>query len=160
LENTGDFARGDTLWQALTALIPRALWPDKPTVAGSGSLVSEYTGIQFAAGTSVGIGQVMEFYVNFGTMGVVIGFLILGLIVTICDTCASERLGSGDLHGFVMWYMPGLSLLQVGGSLAEITSSVAASVFVAFLVNKYLSRKQHKHEEEARLFQAARPVPI
>lgn len=160
LEDSNAFARGETFWQALTALVPRALWPDKPVVAGSGNLVSEYTGIQFAVGTSIGIGQVMEFYINFGTMGVLIGFLVLGLIVTICDTCAAERLGSGDLHGFVLWYMPGLSLLQVGGSLAEITSSFAASVFVAFMVNKYLARMQHKQAVEARLSRAALPVPI
>jgi hypothetical protein len=155
LEDTDDFARGETFWQALIALIPRALWPDKPGVAGSGNLVSEYTGIQFAAGTSVGIGQVMEFYINFGTFGVVFGFIIFGLVVTICDTCAGERLASGDLYGFVLWYMPGLSMLQVGGSLAEITSSVAASVFVALMVNKYLSRVQHKKADEAAILRPA-----
>ena len=155
MEDTDDFARGETFWQALIALIPRALWPDKPGVAGSGNLVSEYTGIQFAAGTSVGIGQVMEFYINFGTFGVVFGFIIFGLVVTICDTCAGERLASGDLYGFVLWYMPGLSMLQVGGSLAEITSSVAASVFVALMVNKYLSRVQHKKADEAALLRPA-----
>ena len=155
LENTDGFARGDTLWEALMALIPRALWPDKPAVAGSGNLVTEYTGIQFASGTSVGIGQVMEFYINFGTLGVLIGFLVFGLVVTICDTCAAERLAAGDLHGFVLWYMPGLAMLQVGGSLAEITSSTAASIIVALMVNKYLDRLQHKQSAEARLSQPA-----
>ncbi len=47
--------------------IPRALWPNKPVVGGSGDLVSTYTGIRFADGTSVGIGQVLESFVNFGT---------------------------------------------------------------------------------------------
>src|SRR5262249_42762405 len=103
---------------------------------------------------------VMEFYVNFGTLGIVVGFLFFGLVVTICDICAAERLNSGDLHGFVMWYMPGLAMLQVGGSLAEVTSSAGASVIVAFLVNKYLDRLQHKQTEEARLSRVARPTPI
>src|SRR5438874_6658145 len=71
LDEMGGYAHGDTLWDSLLALIPRALWPDKPIEAGSGSVVSQYTGIQFATGTSVGLGHVMEFYVNYGTVGVI-----------------------------------------------------------------------------------------
>ena len=52
------------------ALIPRAIWPDKPAVGGGGDLVAQFTGINFAEGTSVGVGQVLEFYMNFGMPGV------------------------------------------------------------------------------------------
>src|ERR1700734_2977948 len=79
LSETDAFAHGDTLWDAPLALIPRALWPDGPTNAGSGDLVNRYTDIKFGAGTSVGIGQVLEFYANFGTTGVMIGFALMGL---------------------------------------------------------------------------------
>ena len=77
------FAYGATVppW----ALIPRAVWPDKPDVAGSGDIVSEFTGIRFAEGTSVGVGQVMEFYVNFGIPGVLIGFFGLGYLLMWLD---------------------------------------------------------------------------
>jgi hypothetical protein len=144
LSDIGGYAHGATLWEALLALIPRAIWPEKPSSAGSGTLVSEYTGIQFAPGTSIGIGQVMEFYVNFGTLGVFIGFTIMGIAVTVLDLLAAECLAVGDLHGFVLRYLPGISLLQVGGSMVEITTSAAASVFVAILANKYLDRLQRK----------------
>jgi hypothetical protein len=144
LSDIGGYAQGDTLWEALLALVPRAIWPDKPIQAGSGSLVSEYTGLRFAAGISVGIGQVMEFYVNFGTMGVLLGFMLMGVLVTILDVAAAERLAVQDLHGFVLWFLPGISLLQVGGSLVEVTGSAAASAFVAVLVNAYLNRLQGK----------------
>src|SRR5437879_3804161 len=71
------FAYGETLYEAALALVPRILWPDKPVVAGSGDSVSRYTRIRFAAGTSVGIGQVMEIYIHFVTLGVGAGFLII-----------------------------------------------------------------------------------
>ena len=144
MSDTGNYVHGDTLWEALIALVPRAIWPDKPIEAGSGNMVSEYTGLKFAVGTSVGIGHVMEFYVNFGTPGVIIGFLIMGILVTTLDVAAAERLALNNLQGFVLWFLPGISLLQVGGSLVEATVSAVASIAVAFLANKYLDRLQGK----------------
>jgi len=144
LSQTDGYARGETFWDALLALVPRALWPEKPIRAGSGDLVTRFTGIDFAEGTSVGIGQVMEFYANFGTAGVVIGFLVMGVLVTALDWQAAERLARSDMHGFVLWFLPGVALLQVGGQLVELTASAAASLIVALLVNKYLHRLQTK----------------
>jgi hypothetical protein len=138
LGQTQNYARGETLWDALLALIPRAIWPEKPITAGSGNLVSRYTGIDFASGTSVGVGQVMEFYLNFGTPGVIIGFIIMGVLVTAFDWQAAERLARNDLHGFVLWFLPGIAFLQVGGQLVEITASAAASLIVALFVNRFL----------------------
>ena len=149
LHRTNNFARGETLWDAILALIPRAVWRDKPISAGSGNLVTRFTGIQFASGTSVGIGQVMEFYVNFGTMGVIVGFMIFGCIITTFDILATERLANGDLHGFVLFYLTGLSFLQVGGQLVEITATAAGAVIVALLVNRYLNRLQRKWTDPA-----------
>jgi hypothetical protein len=158
LNETGDFARGETLWDAVIALVPRFLWPDKTVTAGSGHLVSRFTGISFASGTSVGLGQVMEFYVNFGTTGVIFGFMVLGVIITALDMLATERLARGDLHGFVLFYLPGLSFLQVGGQLVEITASIAASIIVALIANRYLDRLQRKDSEHDPI--AARPVVL
>jgi hypothetical protein len=145
LSETGDFARGETLFDALLALIPRAFWPDKPLKAGSGDLVTRFTGIYFnSADTSVGIGQSLEFYANFGTIGVLIGFAIMGTLITTVDWQAGQRLANSDLHGFVLWFLPGVALLQVGGQLVEMTACAAASVIVALMVNRYLDRLQRK----------------
>jgi hypothetical protein len=159
LEDTKDFADGSTLWEALIALIPRALWPDKPVEAGSGNLVSRFTGMHFAEGTSVGIGQVMEFYVNFGRLGVIIGFLIMGALVSALDQAAGERLVLNDLRGFVLWYLPGINLLQVGGSLVEVTVSTVAGVVVAIMANEYLKRSQRKRAAMPQAFTTVRLGP-
>jgi hypothetical protein len=140
LSNDGGYARGGTFWDAVLALVPRAIWPDKPIEAGSGLMVTEYTGLRFVRGISVGIGHVMEFYVNFGTAGVVLGFLLMGVLVTTLDVMAAQHLARSDLHGFVLWFLPGISVLQVGGSLVEVTSSAAASLVVAVTANAYLRR--------------------
>ena len=152
LSDSGEYVRGDTLWEALVALVPRAFWSDKPIQAGSGNMVTEYTGLKFVTGTSVGIGHVMEFYVNFGTLGVVLGFLGMGVLVTTLDVAAAERLALNNLHGFVLWFLPGISLLQVGGSLVEMTVSAVAGIAVAFLTNKYLERLQGKQGDLRRVW--------
>jgi hypothetical protein len=157
LSETQAYARGDTLWDALLALIPRAIWPDKPITAGSGNLVSRYTGIDFASGTSVGVGQVMEFYLNFGTPGVVIGFIIMGVIITALDWQAAERLARSDLRGFVLWFLPGIALLQVNGQLVELTASAGASLVVALLVNWCVGSWQARRAADPAAYAA--PLP-
>jgi hypothetical protein len=131
-----EFARGETILAALAAVVPRAIWPDKPVVGGSGDLVSRYTGLRFAEGTSVGAGQVMEAFVNFGADGVVVVFFVIGLAIVTVDRWAAYRLSLGDGNGFAVWYLPGLCLLQIGGSLSEVTSAAAASFGMAFLLNR------------------------
>ena len=150
------FANGETLYEAVLALVPRILWPDKPVVAGSGHTVSRYTRITFESSTSVGIGQVMEFYINFGTFGVLAGFLIIGVLVRIGDTMAALHLYEGNWQGFMSWFVPSLSLLNVGGSLVEVFGSVAASVVMVFVVNKLLTIGQTR-SSNVRVGVLARP---
>ena len=45
----------------------------------------DFTGIEFAQGTSVGTGADLEFYMNFGTQGIVIGFALLGFFLMRLD---------------------------------------------------------------------------
>lgn len=141
LEVTDDYAKGDTILRALLALVPRAIWPDKTIQAGSEGLVTQYTGIHFAEGTSVGMGQVFEFYINFGTVGVIAGFAVFGLLVAFLDARAVDRLREGNWNGFVMAFLPGLGLLQAGGSLVEMTASSAAGFIVAAGFVRILARK-------------------
>jgi hypothetical protein len=135
LRFAGDFAYGETVLVALSAAIPRVIWPDRPAAAGSGDLVSRYTGFRFAEGTSVGIGQVMEFYVNFGTPGVVLGFVLFGFALTFLDTRARRALDEEQIKGFAFWYLIGLALLNVGGSLTEVVGTAASAVAAGLLVN-------------------------
>ena len=135
-----NYAYGATVVDAFLGLIPRIVWPDKPFVAGSGSVVSDYTGFQFAAGTSVGVGQVLEFYINFGPTGIFLGFLLLGTVICLFDIWAAQRLWKGDWLQFAMWYLPGVSMLQAGGSLFEVMASAGAALVAVLIINRYVTR--------------------
>ena len=140
IERTGKYADGETLWTALVALIPRALWPNKPISAGSGNLVTRYTGIKFAEGTSVAIGMIMEFYVNFGTACVFIGLLVVGFLIRLLDTHAGSCLKAGDYGGFATGFLAGLSLLNVNGSMVEITVCFVASIVVTKIATYWIGK--------------------
>jgi hypothetical protein len=125
-----DFAFGGTV--PLWGFVPRALWPDKPAVGGGGSLVTEYTGIPFEEGTSVGAGQVLEFYVNFGLPGVLAGFAGLGFLLMRLDLGMMRAFAAGDPPGVLLRAMPGLGLLQPGGNLIEILVAFVGAILGAW----------------------------
>ena len=127
-----EFAYGATI--PISALIPRAIWPDKPLVGGGGMVVSDFTGILFDRYTSVGAGQVFEFYVNFGLPGVVTGFLLLGVVLMRLDRGIMRALASGDARGLLLRALPGLAMLQPGGNLVEILVAVPGAIIVAHLM--------------------------
>jgi len=130
-----DFQYGGTV--QIWALVPRALWPEKPEIGGGGTLVSELTGLEFGVGTSVGVGQVLEFYANFGWFGIVFGFGGLGALLLNLDRGIMRALVARDFRGFLFRGMPGLVLLQPGGNLLEIMVAVVAAIVGAQIVTTY-----------------------
>ncbi len=137
-----DYAQGASIISLLTALIPRAIWPDKPVVGGGGSVAHDFTGMDFAEGTSIGAGQVLEFYANFGTFGVIGGFLFYGWLLGMMDLKVIWSLRTGDQAGFVFWFLISLALLQPGGNLLEIVVSAASSAIAAYGLGRFVIPKQ------------------
>ena len=126
-----NYLHGRSLWEGVQALVPRALWPDKPVVAGSPKVVSEMTGLQLSTSTSFGVGNVMEFHINFGVPGVVIGFLILGFAIGRLDRRAAEENARGNLGQIFMYFVPAVALIQPNGSIVELMSGGAAGIAAA-----------------------------
>lgn len=150
------FAQGSTIRDAFAAMVPRIIWPDKPMAAGSGDLVSQYTGQEFAEGTSVGIGHVMELYVNYGSTGILVGFFLLGMVLSLFDFSAGNHLRKGDWPGFVFWLLPGMGFSHVGGSFVEMTSTIICSILFCFLVNKFILPEFAGHRPMGKLLTRVR----
>ena len=107
---------------------------------GGGNVVSEYTGIIFSEGTSVGIGPIMEFYINFGQMGLVLGALFTGLLMGYCDGRAGASLARGDGWGGARWYLLGFPLVNALASFAEIIMAYGAILVMILSVERGLFR--------------------
>jgi hypothetical protein len=151
-ESTEEWAAGATLRDAALGIIPRLIWPDKPA-AGSGDLVSKYTGIQFDETTSVGIGQVMEFYVNYGPPMVILGFFIWGGLLAWLDTVCVRALSVGNISRFITAFMVGLPMLQIGGSLVEVVTGVVGSLVMSYAFNTTILTRGTRRR------QVRKPVP-
>jgi hypothetical protein len=131
-----DFAKGGTFYVAAVAWIPRILWPGKPATGGSGTVVSRYTGQKFADSTSVGAGNVFEFYINFGYPGVFWGFFLLGFLLRYFDLKAGFYLNQGDLWTFVRYALPPMGIINPGGISSEMVGTLASNTVFVILLHR------------------------
>jgi hypothetical protein len=126
-----DFLNGQSVTDGIISVIPRAMWPDKPTTAGSGQTVAEVTGLQLNQDTSWGVGNVMEFYINFGIPGLVGGFLLLGWLIGMLDFRAAAAERRADFKTVIVCFLPSIALINPNGSLVEITGGAASALVAA-----------------------------
>ena len=131
--HSGSFSplAGRSLWEAITALVPRMLWPDKPVSAGSGTLVAEATGLVLSETTSFGIGNVMEAYLNFGTTGILLFFSGFGYVLSRLDRSAFLAEQRGDIPLLLSTFLPAVALIQPNGSFVELSAAAAAAWLAA-----------------------------
>ena len=127
-----EYLYGRSLWEGLLSLVPRILWPEKPVFAGSPGIVSEMTGLVLSETTSWGVGNVMEFYINFGIPGVVIGFLVLGWLLGMLDKKAAVAEADGDFERLFLFFLPAVALIEPSGSLVELAGGSAAALVAAY----------------------------
>lgn len=126
-----DYRYGQSLYEAAIALIPRAVWPDKPVFGGSGSIVKDMTGLPLPETTSWGVGQVMEFYTAFGWPSLILGFGGLGWILARLDYRAAAAERSGDAKTLFVCFLPAVALIQPLGSMVELVGGAFAAYLAA-----------------------------
>ena len=79
------FWRGETYKPLLTAMIPRAVWPDKPLEVTGGLFGKRYDLLEPTSMTSLNLPWHIETYVNFGSVGVLIGMALIGCFLALLD---------------------------------------------------------------------------
>jgi hypothetical protein len=127
-----DYLYGRSLWEAALSLVPRALWPEKPVYGGSPEIVRQMTGLPLSTTTSWGVGNVMEFHINFGIPGLIAGFFALGWLLGSLDRKAAAAESRGDLGKTILFFLPAVALIQPNGSMVEMFGGAAAAVVAAF----------------------------
>jgi hypothetical protein len=128
-----DFWYGESLWQGLVALVPRAIWPGKPVTGGGGRMLAELTGIDLDEDTAWLVGPVLELYANFALVGVLVGFIFLGYFMGRLDRLCAIRLAEGRFDDSLIFFLPCVALIQPLGSVVELTSGGAAALIAALM---------------------------
>lgn len=127
-----EYLKGRSFFEGLIAPIPRAIWPDKPVFGGSGSIVRDMTGLPLSETTSWGVGNVMEFYINFGFWSLIPAFVALGFLVAWLDRKAATALAFGRPDDALIFFLPAVALIQPNGSLVELSGGGFAALLAAF----------------------------
>ena len=120
-------------------------------VAGSGDRLPAHR-LEFAEGTSVGVGPVLELYGNFGRWGVIIGFVLFGTVLGAVDLVAAHALDGRDWQRFGLWFLVGSAFTQLTGSLFEISTSVVGAIVVGRVTNSLLKKRRQRR--------TVAPVPV
>jgi len=81
---------------------------------------------------------VLEFYINFGTLGVIGGFALYGWLLGRMDSWVMECLYQGDQRRFLFWFLISLALLQPGGNLLEVFTSAAGAAVTAYGIGYFI----------------------
>lgn len=79
------FWGGETYKPLLTAMIPRAVWPGKPLEVTGGLFGKRYDLLEPTSATSLNLPWHIETYVNFGSVGVVVGMALIGAFLALLD---------------------------------------------------------------------------
>lgn len=90
---------GSTYSYFLYAWIPRLLWPAKPSAAQANEQLDvDYRLKAPEQGSTIGIGQLPEAYVNFGLLGIILVMSIQGFVFALLDSSLNGPRSEGAGH--------------------------------------------------------------
>lgn len=155
-----DYAKGSTIVQAAIGIIPRAIWPTKPLSAGGSALVSKFTGQIFGEWTSVGVGPILELYINFDDLGLLIGSVLLGVILGQLDARAGAAAVRGKGWSCARWFLLGIPFTHALTSIGEVVMSVSATMVIIMIIDYVLARTEWlKRRTPSQFPQASLAIP-
>lgn len=143
------FYGGKTYSYLLYGLIPRFLWPDKPTAQEGNDMFALDYGIMMPSqkGTSsFGMSQLAECYANFGFFGIVLIMPIQGMFFACIDELLNGPLSDGGraIYVTIMFvFLNGIGGVASSVFLGVITSVVASSFILRLFCTGWKSRSRY-----------------
>jgi hypothetical protein len=129
------YQNGQTYYYLLVTLVPRFLWPDKPSVSEANQfyqLAFGITDVKALATTSISVGSMAEGYINFGWFGVIGIMMFIGIVLRIYERTFVANQSNTLLLAIGSALLPGF--LAIEGQLAPYLGGVVQQVILSFLV--------------------------
>lgn len=139
------FANGQTIIAAISTLIPRIIWLNKPELSGS-ELMRKYGNYNPYGNVSMSIGQLGEAYVNFGIIGGSLFFALYGyLIIYLLYRIIKFSKNGKPLILFIPIIFYHMIKVEVIFSKSFNTAfkGIVFSLFVLVLVSVFCSRRKN-----------------
>jgi hypothetical protein len=129
------FQRGQTYAFVAVTLVPRFLWPGKPSVNDANRFYQTAYGLTAGRqleGVSIAVGVLGEAFINFGWRGIIVMMTAIGLLLGVFE----RTFGNG--RGSVLFLAIGLSLLQgllaVESQLSQYVGGLVQQAGLSFIV--------------------------
>lgn len=128
-----------TLW---TSFVPRVIWPDKPKSNIGQDFGHRYDFIGVGDyWTSINLPWLIEFYANFGMLGVLVGMFLVGLFFRILVQKFKVPVSSPMEHVLAVTVMFGLFYAE--SNLALMIGGVIPVYIAFFVLLRLMTRGQH-----------------
>lgn len=120
------YLEGETLRNLMTNLVPRVFWPNKPP-----EVLGQWFGHHYRilgdadTVTSVNLPWLIEFYINFGPLGVVVGMAIVGVFLALLErvllnpAMTDLEIVAGWALTFRFFYQESNLSLMLGGLITQ-----------------------------------------
>ena len=151
IQDTGH-TLGYQLLSALLFWVPRSVWPTKGI--DTGTMVGEW---MVAQNTNLSSPLWIELFIDFGWVGVIAGFLILGYLAARGDRYFNElRIGTGRLSrsspgGLVVPFLAGYTFILLRGPLLQAMAMLAVIVGMCWLLGVgHPAGGRHTHDRPER----------
>jgi len=135
---------GSTYNSLLSSFIPRVLWPNKP----SKDLGQRFGHVYYFlddkdTSTSVNLPQLVEFYVNFGPTGVIVGMFLLGLIYRVLYRKINHaEMGDGTVVIAALIFR---NLMNIESDFSLVFGLIIQHIIIMSILFRII-REKHPHE--------------
>jgi hypothetical protein len=149
---------GETYKNVFIPFIPRFLWPDKPEMTLGQSFGHRYLILDdFDTWTSWNLPQIIEFYANFGWIGVVLGMPLVGVIYRMIYEGVNQP-NSGD-GGVVLAAMVFMGLANFEGDFSLVFGGVLQTTLLFLFILRFIGSSSQKSKKSSPgMFGLARPA--
>jgi hypothetical protein len=153
------FQNGQTYYYLLVTLIPRFLWPEKPSVSEANQFYQVafgLTDVRNLQSTSIAVGSLAEAYINFGWFGVVFIMLLIGVALRIYEEAFVGNQSNVLLLAIGAALLPGF--LAIEGQLAQYMGGMVQQVVLSFLVFLPITKRRRALGSAGRVQPAVVPL--
>ncbi len=134
----------NTIWPNIVAgFVPRLLWPNKPALALGRYMVTVILGLQ--SSSNAPLTNIGELYLNFGTLGVLLGMFILGILFRMVYTFLHSVISSRIIQGLLyLSVFPSMLFLSTG--IAAFPAGILRTMLLMLLILWLFFRQSKKRQ--------------